>query len=36
MTRDIAELQNLAECCVKVNDIGYAADLQRAESFPPV
>lgn len=36
MTRDIAELQNLVEDYVKVNDIGYATDLQCAESISPI
>lgn len=36
MTKDIAKLQNLVEDHVKVNDIGYAADLKHAESIFPI
>jgi len=36
MTRDTAELQNLVEDYVKVNDIGYAINVQCAENIPPI
>lgn len=36
VTRNTAELQNPDEDYVKVNDTGYATDLQHAENIPPI
>lgn len=36
MARDAAELQNLFEAYVKVDDSAYSTDLQYAEIIPPI